>query len=162
MKKFIFNKVITIVSWTIFLFSIFRILFSYQSLPNEIGVHFASDGTYDVITTKNDYLLIGYPYAMTFAILSISEIIIVLLDKLKVGFKITKVGSKKVKELIKMLINITKLFFTIYLSFIWSECMIRQVNINSIFMRIFTIIYLIIVIINFILIIKNMIKYKRV
>ena len=162
MKKNSFNKVITIVSWTIFLFSIVRILLSYQSLPNELGGHFASDGTFDVFANKSDYFMIGYPYIMTFVILIISEIIILCLDKIKVGFKIIKEGSLKVKELIKILINITKLCYTIYLSFIWSECMIRQVNINSTFMSIFTIIYLIIVVINFILIIKNIRKYRKV
>ena len=141
MKKISVNKIITILSWSIFFYSILRIIFSYKTLSNELGVHFASDGTYDVITKKNDYLLIFYPYIMTFTILSISEIIVVLLDKIKVGFKITKDGSLKLKELIKLLVNITRFYFTIYLSLIWSECMIRQVNINSTFMGIFTIIY---------------------
>ena len=162
MKRNSFNKVITIVSWTIFIVSVFRILFSYQSLPNELGVHFASDGTFDVIAPKNDYVLVSYPYLMTFVILVVSEVCIFFLDKIKAGFKITKKGEFKVKELIKILINITKLCYTIYLSFIWSECMIRQVNINSTFMSIFTIIYLIIVVINFILIIKNIEIYRKV
>lgn len=161
MKRNSFNKVITIVSWIIFIFSIVRILLSYQSLPNELGVHFASDGTFDVVSNKSDYFMIGYPYIMTFVILIISEIIVLCLDKIKVGFKITKEGSLKVKELIKILINITKLCYTIYLCFIWSECMIRQININSTFMIIFTIVYLIIVVINFMLIFKNVIKYKN-
>lgn len=162
MKRNSFNKVITIVSWTIFIFSIIRILLSYKSLPNELGVHFASDGTFDVVSNKSDYFMIGYPYIMTFAILIISEIIILCLDKIKVGFKITKKGELRLKELIKMLVNITKLCYTVYLSFIWSECMISQVNINSTFMSIFVIIYLIIVVINFILIIKNIRKYRKV
>ena len=98
---------------------------------------------------------------MTFIILVISEVIVFSLNKIKPGFKITKTGETKVKELIKLLVNITKIFFVIYLSIIWSECMIRQVNMNSTFMGIFTTIYLIIVIINFILIFRNIRKYKK-
>ena len=161
MKKTIFNKVITIVSWSLFIISLFRIFFSYKTLPNELGVHFAPNGTFDVIANKKDILLVGYPYIMSFIILVISEVIVFSLNKIKPGFKITKTGETKVKELIKLLVNITKLFYTIYLSLIWSECMIRQVNINSTFMGIFTITYLIITIINLILIIKNHLKYKK-
>ena len=161
MKKLSINKVITVISWVVFLISLFRILFSYQSLPNKLGVHFASSGTFDVISNKNDFLMVSYPYVMTFIILVISEVIVFSLNKIKPGFKITKTGETKVKELIKLLVNITKIFFVIYLSIIWSECMIRQVNMNSTFMGIFTIIYLIIVIINFILIFRNIRKYKK-
>ena len=161
MKKKIINKVITIVSWSLFIISFFRIFFSYETLPNELGVHFAPNGTFDVIANKKDFLLVGYPYIMSFIILVISEVIIFSLNKIKPGFKITKTGETKVKELIKFLVNITKLFYIIYLSLIWSECMIRQVNMNSTFMGIFTITYLIITIINLILIIKNLLKYKK-
>ena len=158
MKKL---KVITIFSWSLFIISLFRIFFSYKTLPNELGVHFAPNGTFDVIANKKDFLLVGYPYIMSFIILVISEVIIFFLNKIKPGFKITKTGETKVKELIKFLVNITKLFYIIYLSLIWSECMIRQVNMNSTFMGIFTITYLIITIINLILIIKNLLKYKK-
>ena len=161
MKKKIINKVITIVSWSLFIISFFRIFFSYETLPNELGVHFAPNGTFDVIANKKDFLLVGYPYIMSFIILVISEVIIFSLNKIKPGFKITKTGETKVKELIKFLVNITKLFYIIYLSLIWSECMMRQVNMNSTFMGIFTITYLIITIINLILIIKNLLKYKK-
>lgn len=161
MRNLTFNKIITKITWIIFVTSIFRILFTYQSLPNELGVHFAPNGTFDVIANKKDFLLVGYPYIMSFIILVISEVIIFSLNKIKPGFKITKTGETKVKELIKFLVNITKLFYIIYLSLIWSECMIRQVNMNSTFMGIFTITYLIITIINLILIIKNLLKYKK-
>lgn len=161
MKKLSVNKGITIVSWSIFIISLFKILLSYETLPNELGVHFAPDGTFDVIADKKDFLLVGYPYIMSFIILVTSEVIVYFLNKSKAGFKITKTGEIKVKELIKLLVHITKIFFIIYLSLIWSECMIRQININSSLMRIFTIIYLIIVIINLILIFKNIVKYKK-
>lgn len=161
MRNLTFNKIITKITWIIFVTSIFRILFTYQSLPNELGVHFAPNGTFDVIANKKDFLFVGYPYIMSFIILVISEVIIFSLNKIKPGFKITKTGETKVKELIKFLVNITKLFYIIYLSLIWSECMIRQVNMNSTFMGIFTITYLIITIINLILIIKNLLKYKK-
>ena len=115
MKKLSINKFITIISWVVFLISLFRILFSYQSLPNKLGVHFAPNGTFDVISNKNDFLMVSYPYVMTFIILVISEVIVFSLSKIKPGFKITKTGETKVKELIKLLVNITKIFFVIYL-----------------------------------------------
>lgn len=161
MNKKTINKFITITSWGIFIFSILRILFSYQSLPTEIGVHYAPNGTFDVIVNKSDILLISYPYIMSFIILVVSEILILIIKKIKVGFNIKKTGEKPLKELIKNLINITKLTYIIYLCIIWSECMIRQLNINETFMQIFIYFYLSIIIINFIFIIKTIKKYHK-
>jgi len=161
MNKMKINKFITIISWTIFILSVLRILFAYHSLPNELGVHYAPNGTFDVITSKDDILLISYPYIMSFVILIVSEILMLVIKKIKVGFKIKKTGEKSLKELIKSLINITKLTYVIYLCVIWSECMIKQLNINPTFMKIFIYVYLFITIVNFIFIIKTIKAYHK-
>lgn len=50
---------------------------------------------------------------MTLAILVTSEILILMIRKIKVGFNINKKKEKQVKELVSILINITKLTYTI-------------------------------------------------
>ena len=55
---------------------------------------------------------------------------------------ITKTGELKLKELVKLMINNTKICFVIYLGGIWGECMIRQINLNVDFMFYYVSLYI--------------------
>lgn len=158
MKKI--NKIISIISWIIFILVVLRIFISYNSLPNQLGVHFNPNGDFDVYTNKKDLLLISYPYFMSLIIILSSYGLMFIIDKIKVGFKVTKTGELKLKELVKLMINNTKICFVIYLGVIWGECMIRQINLNVDFMFYYVFLYLVFNFICFIFIFKIVNKYK--
>lgn len=158
MKKI--NKIISIISWIIFIIVVLRIFISYNSLPNQLGVHFNPKGEFDVYTNKKDLLLISYPYLMSLIIILSSCGLMFIIDKIKVGFKVTKTGELKLKELVKLMINNTIIFFVIYLGVIWGECMIRQINLNADFMFYYVSLYLVFNFICFIFIFKIVNKYK--
>lgn len=158
MKKI--NKIISIISWIIFILVVLRIFISYNSLPNQLGVHFSPNGDFDVYTNKKDLLLISYPYLMSLIIILSSYGLMFIIDKIKVGFKVTKTGELKLKELVKLMINNTKICFVIYLGVILGECMIRQINLNVDFMFYYISLYLVFNFICFIFIFKIVYKYK--
>lgn len=158
MRKF--NKILVIISWGVFIVGLLRIIISFDSLPYEIGVHFSPNGQFDVFTNKKDLLLIGYPFLMSFTILLISQVVMLLLYKMKVGFKIKKKGEFELKDSIKLMINISNIFYVIYLSLIWGNCIIRQIDLNADFMFYFVSLYLLLMFGCFILIYKVIKKYS--
>ena len=158
MKKI--NKIISIISWIIFILVVLRIFISYNSLPNQLGVHFNPNGDFDVYTNKKDLLLISYPYFMSLIIILSSYGFMFIIDKVKVGFKVTKTGELKLNEFVKLMIYNNKICFVIYLGVIWGECMIRQINLNVDFMFYYVSLYLVFNFICFIFIFKIVNKYK--
>ena len=54
------HKIFTIISLVLILIGVIRTLFVYKYLPDNIGVHFAADGSFDVIVSKSKLLYIKY------------------------------------------------------------------------------------------------------
>ncbi len=118
-----------VISWGIFILSLIRIAVVWNSLPDTIGVHFASNGEFDMIDSKN-YAV--YPYLISLAALVFCEISALLSKKIKMGMKISEKGDIKIRTALKMLLDILKLGLSFFFSGVWADCVIRQhpLNIN--------------------------------
>ena len=62
------HKISTIISLVLIIIGVIRTLFVYKYLPDNIGVHFDADGSFDVIVNKSKLLYIGYPYVVSLGI----------------------------------------------------------------------------------------------
>lgn len=110
------------------MFNLIRIAVVWDSLPDEIGVHFASNGEFDMIDSKN---YVAYPYIFSIAVLVFCEISALLSDKIKMGLKINQKGDIKIRTALKILLDISKLGFTLFFAGIWADCVIRQIPIHT-------------------------------
>ena len=119
---------LTVISWGIFILSLIRIAVVWNSLPDKIGVHFASDGEFDVIAGKNDA---AYPYLVTIIALVFCEISALLSKKIKMGIKISEKGDIKIRTALRILLDIIKLGFSFFFSGVWADCVIRQHSLNT-------------------------------
>ena len=126
------HKVIVIISWILLLTGIIRLILTYNILPNEVGVHFDSDGSFDVIVNKSKLLYVCYPYIVSLIIILLSDFIIYISSKVKIGLKVNKEKENIIKSLFKILIDINLRFsWVFFLSFIWSDCVIKQHYLNT-------------------------------
>lgn len=154
------HKTINIIVWMLVLIGIVRLIFMYNTLPNQVGVHFGADGSFDVIVSKNKLLYIGYPYIVSIIIILLFDLFIYLSNKIKLGLKIDKKGEDIVKSGFKLFIDILKFSWVFFLSLIWSDCVLRQYYLNTSIPVIIMFIQFISIIIFIIFIIVIRIKYS--
>lgn len=119
---------LTGISWGIFILSLIRIAVVWNSLPDMIGIHFASDGEFDIIDSK---IQAAYPYLVSIAALVFFEISALLSKKIKPGMKISEKGDVKIRTALGMLLDIFKLGFSFFFSGVWADCVIRQHPLNT-------------------------------
>lgn len=147
---------LTVISWGIFMLSLIRIAVVWNSLPDKIGVHLASNGEFDVIDSKN-YAV--YPYLVSIVALVFCETSALLSKKIKMGMKISEKGDIKIKTAFRMLLDISKLGFSFFFSGVWADCVIRQhplnTNIPVAIMLIMFFIFFVFVIASIVIKIKN-------
>lgn len=119
---------LTVISWGIFVSSLIWIAVVWNSLPDEIGVHFASNGEFDVIDSKS---YAAYPYIISLAALVFCEISVLLSRKIKMGMKMSEKGDIKIRTAFIMLLDILKLGLSFFFSGVWADCVIRQRPLNT-------------------------------
>lgn len=119
---------LAVISWGIFILSLIRITVVWNSLPDKIGIHFASNGEFDVFGSKNGA---AYPYLVSITALVFCEISALLSKKIKTGIKISEKGDMKIRTALKMLLDICKLGFSFFFSGVWADCVIRQQPLNT-------------------------------
>ncbi|MDE5883460.1 MAG: hypothetical protein K2H29_00025 [Oscillospiraceae bacterium] len=119
---------LTVISWEIFMVSLMRIALVWNALSDKIGVHFASNGEFDVMDSKN---YIAYPCLISIVALVLCEISILLSKKIKTGMKISEKGDIKIRTALEMFLDIFKLAFSFFFSGIWIDCVIRQHPLNT-------------------------------
>lgn len=119
---------ITSISWVIFIVSLIRVIIIWDSLPDKIGVHFASNGEFDVFDNKN---YIAYPYFIAVMNLVFCEILAILSKKIKLGMKISEKGDSQIRTAFQMLLAMLKLAFSFFFSGVWADCVIRQRPLNT-------------------------------
>ena len=117
------HAALTIIAWGIFISSLIRIAFVWNSLPDKLGIHFADTGEFDLTGNK-----IGafYPYLVSVIALIFCEVSALLSGKIKMGLKISEKGDLKIRTALKMLLDIIKLGFSFFFSGVWADCVIRQ------------------------------------
>ena len=54
--------ILNILAWAVFVLGLIRLLVAWNTLPDEIGIHFTSDGNFDARRSK---LLAFYPYIIS-------------------------------------------------------------------------------------------------
>lgn len=118
---------LTGISWGIFILSLIRIVVVWDTLPDKLGIHFASDGEFDLTAGKNGA---AYPYLVSSAALVFCEISAVLSNKIKPGLKISEKGDIKIRTALKILLDIIKLGFSFFFSGIRADCVIRRHPLN--------------------------------
>lgn len=119
---------ITAVAWGLFFFSLIRLLIVYNSLAEEIGVHFDGKGEFDVIASKK---FVAYPYAVSLISLVLCEILALFSQKVNIGLKISEIGEKKIREALIILLDTFKFGYSFFYAGVWADCVIRQYFLNT-------------------------------
>ncbi len=130
--KRIFDIVVSILTWSILSVSLVYLLCIWNTIPDIIGVHFASDGSFDVFDSK---LYIVYPYAAGFGFLFLLEIASAAGRKAQSGMKINETGERRLKLALSFLLNALKLYVSVFFSY-WAYCVMTQIPENYQFTRI--------------------------
>lgn len=137
MKKYIkaIHIIFTIVAWGLLCISLICFLFTWDSLPQEIGVHFDSHGSFDVISDKENVFRAFYPYIISLITLVFFEVFAFLSKRVKTGLKISETGERKLRWVSMIFSDIIKVDVTIFFSGNWGYSLIRQqpLNINITF-----------------------------
>ena len=123
-KQFkVFRIVITIIAWVMFVASLIFLAFSWNALPDTIGVHFnPPTGEFDLYDEKI-YAL--YPYGVWFGAMLVLEIAGILVNKIKTGMKIMAEGEKIFRRVTFILLDVIKICLSIFW-LNWAICVIRQ------------------------------------
>lgn len=119
----IIHIALTAIAWGIFIASLIRFAAAWSSLPENIGIHFASDGNFDMISKKS---YAAYPYIVTIAALAFFELAALFSGKIKMGLKISEGGDLKIRTALKLLLDVFKLGFSFFFAGVWADCVIRQ------------------------------------
>lgn len=112
-----------VIAWVIFIASLIRFAAVWSSLPENLGIHFASDGNFDMISKKS---YAAYPYIVSIAALAFFELSGLLSRKIKPGAKISEKGDLKIRTALKLLLDVFKLGFSFFFAGVWADCVIRQ------------------------------------
>ena len=122
-RKITVHLVMTAASWLIFAVCLIRFLAAYGSLEDEIGIHFAGDGSFDVIDKK----VFGfYPCLVSVITLVICAVLDLLVYKVKVSKKVTERGAELMRFGVRSYIDLFRLGMVFFFSGVWSDCVIRQ------------------------------------
>lgn len=140
----------------IFAASLMRFAVVWSSLPENIGIHFASNGQFDMISKKS---YAAYPYIVSLAALAFFEVSAMLSKKIKTCVRISKKGDLKIRAALKILLDIFKLGFSFFFSGVWADCVIRQhpldTNIPAAVMLIMVLAFCVFVIAAIVIKVKN-------
>lgn len=124
----IIHIALTVIAWGIFIASLIRFAAVWSSLPENIGIHFASDGQFDMISKKS---YAAYPYIVSIAALAFFEVSALLSKKIKTGVKISENGDRKIRTALALLLDVFKLGFSFFFAGVWADCVIRQRPLNT-------------------------------
>lgn len=113
----------TAAAWGIFIASLIRLAAVWSTLPENLGIHFASDGNFDMISRKS---YAAYPYIVSIAALAFCELSALLSRKIKTGVKISEAGDRKIRTALALLLDVFKLGFSFFFAAVWADCVIRQ------------------------------------
>ncbi len=124
------HRMLGAMAWTVLLISLFRMILSYGSLPQEIGVHFGRDGQFDVIANK---IYAFYPIIVSFIVVILGELAAYAVGKVKAGMKISLRGQNQLRAVILIFIHALKIGVLIFFSIMWTNCVIKQVPMNTLY-----------------------------
>lgn len=125
-KMIVIHRVIFFSSILILAASLVFYLTKWNGLPDEIGIHFASDGEFDVEAEK----LFGfYPHAAGGLLIGIFALAHYLIEKIKSGLKISGNGEKIFKTIFHFTLDALSVLFSLFFAN-WSRSVALQVPLN--------------------------------
>lgn len=122
--------IFTVVGWGLLCISLLCFLFTWNSLPQKIGVHFDEKGNFDVISDKENVFHAFYPYIISLITLVFCEVFAFLSKRVKTGLKINETGERKLRWVSMIFSDIIKVDVTIFFSGNWGYSLIRQQPLN--------------------------------
>ncbi len=125
MKKF--HLLINIIAWGILAAAFIHLCFKWNNMPEITGVHFDSDGEFDVYASKK---YVAYPYIVGIVFLLLLQLGDIAARKVKLGVKTNAKGESILREEIRGLLDLNKLFVS-GLAVYWSELVIYQHNMEE-------------------------------
>ncbi len=128
-RKFTIQHIITnIISFGALGVMLVWFLLSYAELPERIGVHFAGDGSFDVIA---DRIYGAYPFVMGFGLMLIFSLLTLAANKVKrIGMNVDDMGELKARMIIIETLDVFKLVWSMFFS-IWAYSVIHQTDIPT-------------------------------
>ena len=119
------NKLITGMKWTawgIAAASLVWFLVAQLWLKSPIGVHFDSEGNFDVIDSK----FYGfYPHGINLLCIGLTVLFDVLAEKVRIGLKVTEYGEELLRKVMHISIGWGRLLIVIFFSY-WNALVILQ------------------------------------
>ena len=108
-----------------------RLALCYKGLPERVGVHFSGAGVFDMVVSKKQIIYLLYPYIASFILFVIFEFLFYFSDKAKASY-FSKKNEEDAKCAIALIIDYGfKTIWVFFLSIIWSESVLTQVNLNT-------------------------------
>lgn len=120
---------IYMLSWVVFAVMLIHWLIKYGSLPAEIGIHFAQDGTFDVEAEK----FYGfYPFIITLLALVIITAAQKITNsrKVKPGLRLKESGEVLFRGIFMLSLDIEAAIISIFFSNYWSMAVVYQHPLN--------------------------------
>lgn len=121
--------ILNILAWAVFVLGLIRLLVAWNTLPDEIGIHFTSDGNFDARRSK---LLAFYPYIISLLALAFFGICGFFSNKIKSGLKISSKGDVIIRQQIRLSIYIIQFNVVFFFSGEWADAVIRQRQLNTV------------------------------
>lgn len=122
--------IFTIIGWGLLCISLTCFLFTWNSLPQKIGVHFDGSGNFDVISDKENIFHVFYPYIISLITLIFCEGFAFLSKRVKTGLKINETGERKLRWVSMIFSDVIKVDIVIFFSGNWGYSLIRQQPFN--------------------------------
>lgn len=116
------HRTIEAISWGLLAGAFIHLCFKWKSMPEITGVHFDSDGEFDVFASKK---YICYPYIIAIVFLLLLHLGSRAARKISLGVKMNAKGENILRELVFFLLDANCLFVS-GLAAYWSELVIYQ------------------------------------
>ena len=120
MKKL--HRIINLLSWGVLLAAFVHLCIKWSSMPETTGVHFDSDGYFDVYASKK---YVAYPFIVGVVFLLLLQLGDRAARKVRLGVKMNSDGEGIFRELIRLLLDANKLFISGMAAY-WVELVIYQ------------------------------------
>ena len=105
-------------------------IIAYSGLPERIGVHFASDGNFDVYMQKIFGL---YPFVMGFGLFGIFSLANLGVNKIKrIGLRVDAKGELMIRCTVIETLDVLKMIWSAFFS-VWAYCVTNQTPMNTTF-----------------------------
>ena len=125
MKKV--HRIIGYISWAALAAAFIHLCFKWSSMPEITGVHFDSEGEFDVYASKK---YIAYPFIVGIVFLLLLHFASNAAATIRLGVKINEKGEGIIREIIGCLLDANKLFISAFAVY-WVELVIYQHPLNE-------------------------------